>query len=159
MFSLNTAYCSTDQIFIATSYALQMTVRRFPTSLQSPTRWTCLPFAVSGAGGEPLALEGPSVTLGELGLTITPLVRGHLPWEVNIWTLNGGYSGFMRDGTAYFLFGMDTLEQFAGEEVYFAAYAGEGNAPPSAERFSMAEDGVITCNSGVDGVMFNLHNP
>ena len=116
-------------------------------------------FAVSGAGGEPLALEGPSVTLGELGLTITPLVRGHLPWEVNIWTLNGGYSGFMRDGTAYFLFGMDTLEQFAGEEVYFAAYAGEGNAPPSAERFSMAEDGVITCNSGVDGVMFNLHNP
>ena len=115
-------------------------------------------FAVSGAGGEPLALEHPGITLSELGLTITPLVRGHLPWEVNLWTLHGAYSGFIHDGVAYFLFGMETLDQFENEERYFAAYTNDGNSPPSAERFSMAEDGTITLNSGVDGVMFTIQS-
>lgn len=36
--------------FIPTSHALQMTVRRFPTLTQSPTRWMFLPLATKGAG-------------------------------------------------------------------------------------------------------------
>ena len=115
-------------------------------------------FAVSDTDGVPLAEDKQGVALSELGLTITPLVRGYLPWEVNLWTLHGDYSGIIRDGTAYFLFGMDTLDQFAGEELYFAAYTNEGNRPPSADYFSMAEDGTITLNSCADGVMFTLYS-
>jgi len=37
-----------DQIFIATSYARQMTLLRFPTFWQSPTRYTFLDGCASG---------------------------------------------------------------------------------------------------------------
>ena len=112
-------------------------------------------FAVSGGNVAELN-ETNDATLTSLGLSITPLVRGHAPWEVNAWTLGGGYAAAGQGDTAYFLFDTDSLEQFAGEEVYYAVFACEGMGVPSTAEFSMAEDGAITLNDGVDGAIFTV---
>lgn len=108
-------------------------------------------FAIQREDGEPL----PNPTaLSELDVGITPLVYGYLPWTVNIYSLGGAYTSITRDGVAYFLFSMDSLEQYPAEDVIFAAY--EGFDPPSAEKFTMAEDGTISLNDGIDGVIFKM---
>ncbi len=45
-----TWFFSVSYSFIATSQAPQMALRRFPTLLQSPMRWTFFPPGTSGAG-------------------------------------------------------------------------------------------------------------
>ena len=44
------AFCCPVYSFIAMSQAPQMTLRRFPTFLQSPSRWIFLPASAIGAG-------------------------------------------------------------------------------------------------------------
>lgn len=74
------------------------------------------------------------------GITATPLVSGYLPWAVNAWTLNGGFTSFAQDGVTYYLYEYDSLEVFAGRTVYLAVYEG---IAPSADMFRVAEDGTI----------------
>ena len=112
-------------------------------------------FAVSGGNVAELN-ETNDATLTSLGLSITPLVRGHAPWEVNAWTLGGGYAATGAGDTVYFLFDTESLEQFAPEEVCYAVFACEGMGVPSTAEFSMAEDGTITLNDGVDGAIFTV---
>lgn len=114
-------------------------------------------FAVSGGNIAELN-ETNDATLTTLGLSLTPLIKGHAPWELNAWTLGGGYSSTGQGDTAYFLFDTDTLEQFSPEEVYYAAFACEGLGVPSTAEFSMADNGTITLNEGVDGAMFTVDN-
>lgn len=76
--------------------------------------------------------------------TVTPLVAGYLPWEVNIWTLGGSASAFLRDGIVYYIYEFDSIEMFAGHTVYLAVY--EGGGVPSAEVMTQAEDGSISYN-------------
>ena len=76
--------------------------------------------------------------------TVTPLVAGCLPWQVNIWTLGGSVSAFLRDGVVYYIYEFDSIEMFAGHTVYLAVY--EGGRVPSAEVMTMAEDGSISYN-------------
>lgn len=52
--------------------------------------------------------------------------------------------------------GRERLERFAGEEVCYAVYACTGIGVPSTAEFSMAEDGAITLNDGVDGAIFTV---
>lgn len=112
-------------------------------------------FAVSGGNVAELN-ETNDATLTTLGLSLTPLVKGHAPWEVNAWTLDGGYVSSGMGDTVYFLFDTDALTQFTGEEVCYAAYSCEGMGVPSTAEFSMAEDGTITLNDGVDGAIFTV---
>lgn len=77
----------------------------------------------------------------QAGITATPLVSGYLPWSVNAWSLNGGYTRFFQDGVTYYLYEYDSLEVFAGRTVYLAVY--EGFAP-NADMFDIAADGAIT---------------
>lgn len=92
-------------------------------------------------------LDGQPMTSDEMAaLTATPLVSGYLPWAVNAWTLNGGYTGLIRDGVAYYLYEYDSLEVFAGRTVYLAVYEGMS---PSAEMFAIADDGAISYKNGV----------
>ena len=69
---------------------------------------------------------------------------GCLPWQVNIWTLGGSVSAFLRDGVVYYIYEFDSIEMFAGHTVYLAVY--EGGRVPSAEVMTMAEDGSISYN-------------
>jgi len=75
--------------------------------------------------------------------TVTPLVAGYKPWHVNLWTLGGAASAFIRDGVVYYIYDFDSVEMFADRTVYLAIY--EGFAP-SAEIFEQAEDGTISFN-------------
>lgn len=91
--------------------------------------------AVQRLDGQPMGDEEQS------GITATPLVSGYLPWSVNAWTLNGGYTRFVQDGVTYYLYEYDSLEMFAGHTVYMAVY--EGMAP-NADQFDIAPDGTIS---------------
>ncbi len=87
-------------------------------------------------------------------LTVTPLVEGFAPWQVNAWTLEGGYTSFAENGVLYYLFECDSVEPFADHTVYLAAYEGWGMAP-SAEMFTF-EDGKIGVQDGQDVALFTL---
>lgn len=91
--------------------------------------------AAARADGQPMADDEMS------GITATPLVSGYLPWSVNAWSLNGGYTRFVQDGITYYLYEYDSLEVFAGRTVYLAVYEGMS---PNADVFDIAADGAIT---------------
>lgn len=90
--------------------------------------------------GQPMSDEEQS------GITATPLVSGYLPWAVNAWSLNGGYTRFVQDGVTYYLYEYDSLEMFADRTVYMAIY--EGGAP-NAGLFDITADGTISFKAGV----------
>ena len=73
--------------------------------------------------------------------TVTPLVSGYAPWAVNNWTLHASASGSAVDGAYYFLLDAGELGVFADHTVYLAYY--EDGGAPSAEKFTIAEDGSI----------------
>jgi len=97
--------------------------------------------AVSRADGTPMTDYS--------NLMVTPLVKGYKPWQINIFTLgSGGKHAFLYEGIEYFLIECASVEIFADNTVYVAAY--EGSAPSNAE-FTMAEDGTISFNEELDG--------
>ncbi|RCX12320.1 hypothetical protein DFR58_1226 [Anaerobacterium chartisolvens] len=82
---------------------------------------------------------------GETGISFSPLISGYKPWQVNAWTLGGGYSSFIHDGVNYYIFECKNLEIFADRTVYLAAY--EGTAP-SADIFTISQNGDISFAEG-----------
>ncbi len=98
--------------------------------------------------------DGAAITDESVPLTVTPLVEGFAPWQVNAWTLEGGYTWFAENGVIYYLFECDSVEPFADHTVYLAAYEGWGMAP-SAEMFTF-EDGKIGVQDGQDVSLFTL---
>lgn len=119
---------------------------------QSVDNRTYAVFAINGKGGEPL--PDPNRSLTELGITITPLVRGHAPWEFNIWTLCGAYESVVKEDTLYLLFSTETLEQFPAGDVYYLVY--EGVSAPSSEMFTLTEDGAYALKDGIESIVFTL---
>ena len=84
------------------------------------------------------------------GLMLTPLISGHKPWEVNIFTLGGGKSEFIyEDQVDYFVYECDDLAAFKDNTVYIAVY--EGIAPDNA-TFEMKDDGSISFKEDYEGV-------
>ncbi|MEA4814821.1 MAG: DUF4179 domain-containing protein [Oscillospiraceae bacterium] len=79
---------------------------------------------------------------------VTPLVSGYAPRAVNAWTLGGGYSSFVKDGIAYYLFDYQSLEMFADHTVYLAAYQG---SVPSSDDFTMDSNGAIDFTDSITG--------
>lgn len=49
----------------------------------------------------------------------SPLVKGLKPWEVNAFTMNGGYSESVIDGVMYHLVEYDDIAIFADRSLYF----------------------------------------
>lgn len=82
-------------------------------------------------------------------LTVSPLVEGYAPWQLNAWTLDGGACTFAQEGVLYYLFECDNVEPFADHTVYLAVYPGT-HIPPSAELFGFDEGtGAITAKADV----------
>lgn len=87
-------------------------------------------------------------------LTVSPLVEGYAPWQLNAWVLGGGTHTFAQDGTLYYLFECDNVEPFADHTVYLSVYPGT-HVPPSAELFDYNDaTGSITAKG--DTAMFVL---
>ncbi|AOT70625.1 DUF4179 domain-containing protein [Geosporobacter ferrireducens] len=51
---------------------------------------------------------------------ISPLVKGLIPWHINIATMSGGYSSSVIDGVMYRLIECDSIEMFADRGLYLA---------------------------------------
>lgn len=92
--------------------------------------------------------DGTPLDSANLETNFTPLISGYAPWIVNSWTLGGGYSSFVQNGVAYYLFECESLEIFADHTVYLAAFQG---LSPSAEFFLLNDDGSISFADGVQG--------
>lgn len=88
-------------------------------------------------------------------LTVTPVVEGCAPWQINAWTLDGSVCSFAQDGTLYYLFECDSVEIFADHTVYLAVYPGT-HVTPSNQIFSFGADGVIAYQPGQAGALFPL---
>lgn len=98
--------------------------------------------------------DGTAIEEDVPDLTVSPLVEGYAPWQLNAWTLGGGTCTFAREGTLYYLFECDNVEPFADRTVYLAVYPGT-HIPPSAELFDFDETtGVIKAKG--DTAMFPL---
>lgn len=82
---------------------------------------------------------------------ISPLVKGLKPWQVNIATMNGGYSEFVVDGIMYRLIECDGVEMFADRGVYLAISS--GGSFYSNEAFAYNEStGEINPKADYNGV-------
>lgn len=56
----------------------------------------------------------------EVPFFISPLIKGLLPWHINIATMGGGYSSSVIDGIMYRLIECDSIEMFADRDIYLA---------------------------------------
>lgn len=55
---------------------------------------------------------------GQVPFFISPLIKGQKPWQVNIASMNGGYSECVVDGVMYRLIECDGVEMFADRGLY-----------------------------------------
>jgi len=100
--------------------------------------------------------DGTAITEDVPELTVSPLVEGCAPWQVNAWTLGGAVHSFAQDGVLYYLLECDSMEPFADHAVYLAVYPGT-HTPPDAGTFGFDEGtGAITVKEGKDAAMFTL---
>ncbi|MDP4153783.1 MAG: hypothetical protein Q8865_10185 [Bacillota bacterium] len=83
--------------------------------------------------------------ISEGDISMTPVISGYKPWQVNAWTLGGGYVGFLADGVKYYIFDCSNIEVFADHDIYLAAYVGSGT-PPSSKILKIDDKGNISFN-------------
>lgn len=98
--------------------------------------------------------DGEAITEDVPDLTVSPLVEGYAPWQLNAWTLGGGTCTFAQEGVLYYLFECDNVEPFADHTVYLAVYPGT-HIPPSAELFGF-DEGTGAITSKGEAAMFTL---
>ncbi|MEN6488344.1 MAG: hypothetical protein ABFD66_05600 [Smithella sp.] len=55
---------------------------------------------------------------GQTPFFISPLIKGEKPWQINIASMNGGYSECVIDGVMYRLIECDGVEMFADRVLY-----------------------------------------
>lgn len=86
----------------------------------------------------------------EQSLLMSPLIQGQKPWQVNIFTMGGGYGEFVQDGILYRLVEFDDLTAFADRNLWLAI----------TDEFAISNDtfqyneatGMVQENPKVEGV-------
>jgi len=79
--------------------------------------------SIARQDGKPM----PNTADDEYGLDpffVSPLIKGQKPWQVNIFTMNGGYGETVVDGVTYRMIECDQVEIFADRGVYLAIASG-----------------------------------
>ncbi|MBB6673351.1 hypothetical protein [Cohnella nanjingensis] len=112
--------------------------------------------SVARQDGNPM--PGTSDTeYGKEPFFISPLIKGLKPWQVNIVTMNGGYSETVLDGVMYRLIECDGVEMFADRGVYLAISSGDRFFNKAAFDYD-ERTGVVTPRADYDGVslLFDL---
>lgn len=75
--------------------------------------------AIENADGSPMP-DTSSEEYGQKSFLVTPLIQGQLPWQVNIFTMGGGYGEFVQDGIQYRLVECEDVMAFADRNVWLA---------------------------------------
>jgi len=55
---------------------------------------------------------------------ISPYIRGYMPWQVNLHTLEGGHHEMVVDGIRYRIIDMENIKVFAGHGIYIGINSG-----------------------------------
>jgi len=93
---------------------------------------------------------------GKVPFFISPLIKGEKPWQVNIASMNGGYSDSVIDGVMYRLIECDGVEMFADRGLYLCIST---SSFYDIKAFNYNEKtGVVSLNSNYKGAnaLFNL---
>ncbi|MFR3922691.1 MAG: hypothetical protein ACLTYN_12760 [Dysosmobacter welbionis] len=85
--------------------------------------------------------------------TVTPLVSGYDPRAVNVFTLNGACSSFLRTAGPIMYWTRRAWRYFRITRYISRCMR---DCRPSYERFSLAEDGAVDLRDNVTGCMFTL---
>ncbi len=93
---------------------------------------------------------------GQTAFIVSPLIKGQKPWQVNIFTMNGGYSECVVDGIMYRMIECDGIEMFADRGAYL--YIGTGSFISNKTVSYNEETGEITANANNKeaNALFNL---
>lgn len=81
---------------------------------------------------------------------ISPYIRGYMPWQVNLHTLEGGHHEMVIDGIRYRIIDMENIKVFAGHGIYIGVNSG-WFFDIDAFAFS-ADPWELRVDSGFDGV-------
>lgn len=79
--------------------------------------------SIARQDGEPMP-HTSDPEYGKEPFFVSPFIKGLKPWQVNIMTMNGGYSEVVVDGIMYRLIECDGVEMFADRGVYLAISSG-----------------------------------
>lgn len=93
---------------------------------------------------------------GQVPFFVSPLIKGQKPWQVNIASMNGGYSEDVIDGVMYRLIECDGVEIFADRGLYLCVST---SAFYDIDAFSYNEKtGEISVNTDYKGAnaLFDL---
>lgn len=92
----------------------------------------------------------------EMPFFVSPFIKGQTPWNVNIITMNGGFSAFVEDGIWYRIVECDDIEIFADRGLYLGVIS-DTFYDTEAYNFD-SETGEITPNKDYEGVniLFDL---
>lgn len=82
--------------------------------------------AIQRQDGKPMP-STDSADYGKDTFVVSPLIQGELPWQVNIFTMGGGYAEFVQDGIQYRLVECDDVMPFADRNVWLSVTDGTIN--------------------------------
>jgi len=68
--------------------------------------------------------DGSSMDDSLQNFNISPYIRGYLPWQVNLHTLEGGHLEIVIDGIKYRIIDMENIKAFAGHGIYIGINSG-----------------------------------
>lgn len=104
--------------------------------------------AIQNADGTPMSSTADA-DYGKTSFFASPLVKGLKPWEVNVFTMNGGYTETVVDGVMYRLVECDGVSIFADRGLYFAVSTGTFY---DTDAFIYNEQtGEVSANKSFDG--------
>ncbi|MFB9273806.1 hypothetical protein [Cohnella cellulosilytica] len=132
-------------------------LREFPQSSEEiyPDR-TYAVVSIARQDGKPMP-DTADPEYGKDPFFVSPLIKGQRPWQVNIFTMNGGYGETVMDGVTYRIIECDQVEMFADRGVYLAISS--GSPFYSNEAFAYDEaTGEIRAREDYSGssVLFDL---
>jgi len=153
---INKSITSGDYTFTLLGITSGENLSDFKSSAQDihPDR-TYAVVSIARKDGSPMP-EISDESYGETTFIVSPLIKGQKPWQVNIFTMNGGYSEFVFDGIMYRMVECDSIEMFADRGVYL--YAGTGTFIDNQKVSYNEKTGEITINANSKdaGVLFDL---
>ncbi|MFX3634536.1 MAG: hypothetical protein ACE3L7_15695 [Candidatus Pristimantibacillus sp.] len=112
--------------------------------------------SIARLDGEPMP-DTSDPEYGKEKFFVSPFIKGQKPWQINIASMNGGYSEVVVDGIMYRLIECDGVEMFADRGVYLAISSGSSfyNSEAFAYNESTGEVSAKTDYKGIS-ILFDL---
>ena len=110
--SVNQTVASGGYTFSFLGIASGENLSGFQSDSQVNPKRTYAVLAIAKTDGTAMAADGSE------SFFVSPLIKGQKPWQVNITTMNGGYTEFAEGGVLYRLIECDDIEMFADRGLY-----------------------------------------